>query len=219
MTRTTNARVAGFAFLLYIAVGITAMILMGKASGGEGTAAKLASIAQHAGTVRLGLFLELIACFCALVLAVTLWAITRDEDPDIAMMVLVSRGAEGTVGLASMQRGLSRLWLATEAAPADPALGALLFTLPTWTAKICAIAFAVGSTCFSYLLWRGRMVPVGLAWLGLIASVLLVIALPLELVGLLTGLITKLVWIPMVLFEVPLAVWMIIKGVRGASTA
>lgn len=52
MTRTTNARVAGFTFLFYIAVGVASMMIFARAAGGEGVAAKLASIAQHASAVR-----------------------------------------------------------------------------------------------------------------------------------------------------------------------
>src|SRR5438477_9557979 len=63
MTRRTNARVAGFAFLFYIAVAMTGMILSTRATSGEGTAAKLANIAQHATSVRVAVVLELLGCF------------------------------------------------------------------------------------------------------------------------------------------------------------
>jgi hypothetical protein len=52
MTRKTNARLAGFMFLFYIVTGIANLFLFNQATSGEGTAAKLASIAQHATTVR-----------------------------------------------------------------------------------------------------------------------------------------------------------------------
>jgi len=39
------------------------------------------------------------------------------------------------------------------------------------------IYFAVGSTLFSWLLLRGRMIPVTLASLGVVASVMLVVLL------------------------------------------
>ncbi len=42
MTRTTNARIAGFTFLFYIAAGIASMVLFGRATGSEGIAAQLA---------------------------------------------------------------------------------------------------------------------------------------------------------------------------------
>jgi len=76
----TNARVAGFTFLFYIAAGITAMVLSGKAMLGEDIASKLASIAQHASQVQLAAVLNLLCCFCALVLGVTLYAITRSRS-------------------------------------------------------------------------------------------------------------------------------------------
>src|SRR5258708_17069065 len=82
-----------------------------------------------------------------------------------------------------------------------------------------AIFFAVGSTLFSWLLLRGRMIPVALAWLGVVASVLLVVILPLQRTGLFGGAVnwfssvTWLIWLPMLVFEVTLAVWFIVKGV------
>ncbi len=76
-----------------------------------------------------------------------------------------------------------------------------------------ATFFAIGSTLFSWLLLRGRMIPVPLAWLGVLASVLLVIFCPLQLAGLLGGPVTSYMWLPMLLFEVVLALWLIFKGV------
>jgi hypothetical protein len=87
-----------------------------------------------------------------------------------------------------------------------------------------AIFFAVGSTLFSWLLLRGRLIPVALAWLGVFASALLVVVLPLQLAGLFGGpmtwsaSVTWLVWLPMLVFEVVLALWLIIKGVATPAT-
>ena len=60
MTLRTNARIAGFTFLFYIAAGISSMALAGRA---------------HVTDV-----LSLLTSFCALVLGVTLYAITREVD-------------------------------------------------------------------------------------------------------------------------------------------
>src|SRR5262249_40463874 len=104
MTRTTNARVAGVTFLAYIALGVPAMILSGRATGAHGIAAQLAGIAQHASDVRIAAVLDLCCTFAAVVLAVTLYAITRDQDPDIAMLGLTCRVGEGVVGAVSIPR-------------------------------------------------------------------------------------------------------------------
>ncbi len=59
MARTTNARVTGLTFLVYIALGIAAMVLFGRATDAQGVAAKLAGIAQHASDVRVAAVLNL----------------------------------------------------------------------------------------------------------------------------------------------------------------
>ncbi len=221
MTLRTNARLAGFTFLFYIAAGITSMVLSGRAMGGEGIVAKLANIAQHTMEMRIAVLLSLLMCFSALVLGVTLYAITRAQDRDLAMLGFISRVAEGLAGM-FMPETLALLWLATAtgANAPDPAaahaLGAFLLKIGTWSPS--ATFFAVGSTLFSWLLLRGRMIPVALAWLGVLASVLLVVILPLQLAGLFGGAdwysaVTWLIWLPMLVYEVALALWLIIKGV------
>lgn len=217
MTHRTNARLAGFTFLFYIVVGVTSLVL--GAGSGEGTAAKLADIAQHEAGVRASLLLSPLLWMSALVLAVTLYALTREEDPDLALLVLSCRVGEGVAGATGTVVSLGLLWLATTTGPTAPdpissdTLGAFLFEWGGWNTIVSATFFAVGSTIFSYLLLRGRMVPVVLAWLGVVASVLLVVSLPLQLAGFLPGSVTNYLWAPMAAFEVTLAFWLIIKGV------
>ena len=52
MTRTTNARFAGFTFLFYIAAGVASMILFGRAASADGIAAMPASFAAHGSVIR-----------------------------------------------------------------------------------------------------------------------------------------------------------------------
>lgn len=169
MTRTTNARLAGFTFLFYITAGIATLVLAGRA---------------HATDV-----LSVLNSFAALVLGVTLFAITREQDPDLAMLGLTCR--------------------VVEAIPGGAGVG--------------AIFFAVGSTLFSWLLLRGRIIPAALAWLGVLASVLLVVILLLQRAGLFGGAVhwsssvTWLIWLPMLVFEVAIALWLLIKGVAASA--
>ena len=220
MTRTTNARIAGFTFLAYIAAGITSMILFRQATSGEGVAAKLVSLGEHVTTVGVLVLLGLVQCFSAVVLAVTLYAITRDQDGDLAMLGLVCRVCEGVIGAVSIRATLTLLWLATTRggdAPSTPAAHALAAYLFRDDVALPATFFAVGSTAFTYLFLRGRMIPVPLAWLGVIASVVLVVALPLRLAGWLDGTVATVIWLPMLAFEVPLGVWLLTKGVGAPN--
>jgi hypothetical protein len=222
MTRTTNARIAGFTFLFYIAAGITSMVLFGRASGGEGIAARLAAIGQHPTEVGVVVLLELLQSFSALVLAVTLYAITREQDADLAMLALICRVGEGWIAATGVPKTLGLLWLATSAgedAPDTAAAHALGAFLLRGNVALTATFFAVGSTLFSWLLLRGRMIPIPLAWLGVVASVLLVLGLPLQLAGFLRGQVASFIWLPMLAFEVPLAFWLLIKGVAAPALA
>ncbi len=219
MTRATNARIAGFTFLFYIAVGLAAMVLSARATAGEGIAARLASMAQHAADIRVVVVLTFLECFSALILAVTLFAITREQDPDLAMLALTCRVSEGVIGGASIPATVGLLWLATTTGAnasdtgAAHALAAFMFKVDASNPLIGATFFSVGSMLFSWLLLRGRMIPVALAGLGVVASVLLVIGLPLQLAGVLHGTFAQLLWLPMAAFEIPLALWLLIKGV------
>jgi Domain of unknown function (DUF4386) len=166
MTLRTNARVAGFTLWIYFAAGVASMLLAGNAAA---TA-----------------ILTLATSFSALVLAVTLWAITRDQDRELAVAGMMCRVIEAVPGHGE-------------------------------------IYFAVGSTIFSWLLLRGRTIPAALAWLGVMASLLLVMLLPLQIAGFFGGPrnwsspVTWAVWLPMLIFELTLAVWLITKGVAAPA--
>ena len=172
-TRTTEtshliyARVAGVTFLFYIAAGMTSLALAGRTNVTD--------------------VLALLTSFSALVLGVTLYMLTREQGPALAMLALTCRVIEAVSGEA-------------------------------------AIFFAVASTLFCWLLLRGRLIPMALAWLGVFASVLLVVILPLQLAGLFGGAtswsasVTWIVWLPMLIFEVTFALWLLFKGVAMPAT-
>jgi hypothetical protein len=219
MTRKTNARLAGFMFLFYIATGIASLAVFGQVtSGAQGTSAQLASIARHATTVRLTVLLTLCGFVSAVALGVTLYALTRDEDRDLALLALCGRITEGVIAATSAVRTLQLLALATATstlvatdAAAANALGGSLLQQGGFSGSIAAICFVMASTLYSYLFLRARSIPLWLAWLGLLASLLLVVALPLELAGVIR--VPFLMWLPMLVFELVFAFWLLIKGV------
>lgn len=162
MTIRTNARLAGFTYWIYFVAGIGGLILAGNAPATS--------------------VLALVTSFSALVLGVTLYALTREQDRDLAMLGLTCRVIEAVPGHGE-------------------------------------IYFAVSSVIFCWLLLRGQMIPAALAWLGVIASVLLVLLLPMQTAGFFGGPrnwsspITWAVWLPLLVFELTFAVWLITKGV------
>jgi hypothetical protein len=225
MTRTTNARIAGFTFLFYSAIGICGDLLMRRAFGVEGDAATLARFGEYAADVRIDVLIKVLEVFSALVLAVTLYGITRDEDHELAMLALVCRVAEGVFLALSIPSYLGLVWLAK----AGVGPGALdssttnalrtFMLMPVPSVPLSTIFFAVGSTIFSYLFLRGRIVPVAIAWMGVFASGLLAVALPLQLAGVPTGpLHGYYQWLPALVSQTVLALWLLIKGVATPAT-
>jgi uncharacterized protein DUF4386 len=202
VTRRTAARVAGFTFLLYIVAGVAPMAV------------------PHGplfGTVA-----SLAACFSALVLGVTLYAVTRDQDPTLALLGLICRTGEGLLGAMFMPARLALRSLGDAPSSAVTpemlsALNAFFASARSWNVVVAAMFFAVGSALFSWLFLRGRTIPAALAWLGVSASVLLVVCLPLQLAGTLTGPVTMIVWLPILVFELWLAFWLLIKGVAATT--
>ena len=218
--RTAAARIAGFTFLAYIAAGLTSLGVSRRISGSAGAAARLAGFATHGTAVGVLSLLQLAQAFSAIILGVALYAITRDEDNDLAMFAMVCRIIEGIFAALSVSGTLGLVWLATAAgstAP-DPAFArSMAGYLAVNDVALTATFFAVGSTVFAYLLLRGRMVPSVLAWLGVVASAILVVMLPLQIGGFVRG--SMLAWMPMLLFEVGLALWFLVRGVAHSATS
>ena len=207
MTRQANARIAGFTFLFYIAVGIMGLVLP-----------------DGPGTTGIHVLLALVTFATALTLAVSLFGFTRDEDRDLAVLALCCRASESMFAALAPILTLALAWLGTSATAQtgevpDPAaaatLTALLGKVSGWNTTIASILFALGSTIFCFLMLRGRLIPVALAWLGIAASLLLVVVMPLELAGYLSKTIAQYCWAPMALFEIPLGIWLLVSKRAG----
>jgi len=70
--------------------------------------------------------------------------------------------------------------------------------------------FAIAALFFYYLLYQSKLIPRWLSVWGFIAAILLILANLLEITGLLPGLM--FLYLPIILNEVVLAIWLIFKG-------
>ena len=222
MSRTTIARLTGFTYLFYISASIIGANLFGRISKGDGIAAKLANIAAHRSQVDLCFILTLLTIFAALILAVALYALTRDEDADLALFALTCRVVEGVLNAVPAIAVLALLSVASQAsiatgseAATSNALGNALLGLQGWSVIVSAPVFGVGSALYYYLLARARSVPALLAHFGVFSSMLLVIAIPLEPFQIVKDSMAFYVWLPSLVFELMFAPWLIVKGVAS----
>jgi hypothetical protein len=226
MTNTTNSRIAGITFLAYIAIGISSMYVDTLIlRGADDIATRLANIAESTPLMQLQILLTLLSAVCAIVIAVTVYGLTRAIDRELAVFAFVFRVAEGIVIMMATLLVIASMSVAANAAGSGGenghflAMGTVLQKIESVIGMgVAALCFAAGSTFYCYLFLRGRSIPVALAWLGFISSVILVILLPLQLAGYLKeGPVTSYMWIPMLLFELVLSFWLIFKGVKSVE--
>jgi hypothetical protein len=221
MTLRANARLAGLTFLLNFVTGIGRAVLFDQVSAGDTTAARLASIARHPTLVRVTALLVLLEFLYQAVLAVTLYALTREQDRDLAVLAMGCRLTEGVIAAITAGSRLDLLAVAIASrtatgadAAAAQALGATLLAGSTGPAALC---FALSNLIFASLFLRARSIPAWLAWPGVVASILCLVEVPLQMLGFLQGPVTIVPWIPMALFELILGLWLLIKGVAVQS--
>jgi hypothetical protein len=210
VTVKTNSRVAGFAFLFYIVMSLLPAWLLRPISSAVGTAAKLTAMAAHPTLTRSGALFSLIAMVNAIVLGAALYALTRFIDRDLALIALLFRVAEGVLSPVGAFTRRALLMIATEPAPNIPLADVLLKT-QGFSFLLGSTCFAAGSTLFAFLFLRSRSIPVWLAWLGFLGSLLILIGLPLQILAVLPAPFDSLMWIPIAFFEVIFAIWLFFR--------
>lgn len=210
MTVKASSRLAGFMFLFYIAMALLPGLLLKPITSPEGTAAKLAAMAAHPTLTRSGALFSLINMANALLLGAALYALTRAFDRDLALIALLFRVAEGILSPVSAFTRRVLLSIATEPVP-DLPLATVVLKTQGFAFLLGSTCFAAGSTVFAFLFLRSRSIPVWLAWLGFIGSLLILIGLPLQILALLPAPLDSVMWIPIAFFEVIFAIWLLFR--------
>jgi hypothetical protein len=212
------ARVAGFMFLFLIATVGAISVFVDRLEEDE-ISETLRHVSDNEFGVRVGVVLLIVAAVSTLILAAMLYAVTKHEDRNLAILALSCRAVEAALYAAGITKALTLLSLSDGTAGAGElasahGLGAFVIDVDSWSTDIGASFFAVGSTLYAYLLLRGRSIPVPLARLGLFASLVLVVGVPLQTAAgnTTTEGSSLAIWIPMFAFEIATGLWLLIKG-------
>src|SRR5919112_4281577 len=178
-------------------------------------------------SVRLGAFLELILIIANIGTAVVVWPVLKRVNEILALGFVTARVMESVfiaVGILSL---LSVVALRQEAAGVDAdslvAVGQSLVALHGWT-FLLGPGFMVGvgnGLILGYLMYTSRLIPRGLAMLGLIAGTVLLA----RFVGILFGVFEPgsvlggLMGVPEFIWELLLAIWLIVRGFNPSALA
>lgn len=185
--------------------------------------------AAHQDQVRLGVLMELILVVTAIGTAIGMFPVLKPYGERIALAHLLFRFLEAvviTVGIVAVLAllTLSQTFVATDAPDVTSfkALGSLLQSVYKWTSMLGPLFF-LGINTFMYnsLLYKSKLVPRPLAIFGLTGATLVFIASLVVLAGITTQLSLPALTLimPIAIFEMVLASWLIVKGFNASALA
>jgi hypothetical protein len=220
-------RVAGFCFLFLIATGLLSGVLWSGVRTTGGISDTLTSISESSSGIRLSVVLSILGGITTLVLAAMLYAIVARQDRNLAILALSCRAVEAglyavgilnTLALLSMSQSYSNA--GADDVSSVRVLADLLMKVRPMSSNIGAIFFSVGSAFYCYLLLKARSIPVPLSAIGLVGSLLVFVGVPLQTAfsqSTFAG-VSALIWVPIAIFEISAAVWLLLKGARVTAT-
>src|SRR5437868_7812500 len=178
-----TAVLVGALFLISTATFIVSNALITPLLGSHNF---LAAVADHAQLMIAATLIALIEGTATVGIALALYPILKRQHPALALGYAGMRIAE--LAIAVVGFGLGGLLLVTLSATAanganSETLGTLLVALRHWTLMLVYLYTAIGGLMLSYMLLRTRLVPRGLAVLGLIGYVVLLGASLLDMYG------------------------------------
>ena len=209
--------------ILYITGTVAGVLSLGLSAPVRDAGDPFAAAAEHSGVVVTGALLVLVMGLSLAFVPVVLFPVLRRVDEVLAIGYLIMRGAVEAACYVILAIGwllLVPLGEAISAGPgtASPAgvrLGSLVIDDDAVNA-VQTLVFCLGATMFYVLLYRSRIVPRWIAVWGLVAIPLYVVADLLAMYAVIGANSSQqvLMFMPLAVQEMVLAVWMIARGFR-----
>jgi hypothetical protein len=221
----TAATAAGILYITGTVAGALSYIVIAPVSSARDP---LASAAEHSGAVVTGALLVLLMGLSLALVPIVLFPVLRRVNEVLAVGYLIVRGAVETACYIILAIG----WLLLvplgdamavgpgTASPAGVRVGNLVLDADA-TNAVLTLVFCLGAGMFYMLLYRSRIVPRWITLWGLVAIPLYVAADLLAMYGVIGANSSEqvLVFMPLAVQEMVLAVWMIARGFRPAAFA
>jgi hypothetical protein len=214
--------------ILYITGTVAGVLSMSAIAPVRDAVAPLTAAAAHSGAVVTGALLVLVMGLSLAFVPVVLFPVLRRVDEALAIGYLVIRGAVETVCYLLLAIGWLLLLPLGEAMSAGPGtaspagvrLGSLVLGSEA-TNAVLGLVFCFGAVMFYLLLYRSRIVPRWIAMWGLVAIPCYVVAHLLAMYAVIGANSTAqvLMFMPMAVQEMVLAVWLIARGFRPAAVS
>jgi hypothetical protein len=221
----TAATTAGILYITGTVAGVLSMVLSAPVRDARDP---FAAAAEHSDAVVTVALLVLVMGLSLAFVPVVLFPVLRRADQVLATGYLIMRGAVETACYVILAIG----WLLLvplgdamsvgpgTASPAGVGLGSLVVDDDAVNA-VLALVFCLGATMFYVLLYQSRIVPRWIAMWGLVAIPLYVVADLLAMYAVIGASSSQqvLMFLPLAVQEMVLAVWMIARGFRPAAVS
>lgn len=185
----------------------------------------LAEISDNTTQLTLAALLMAINSGAVVGIGLLLYPIIKQHSETIALAYIGTRIFEGTlmsVGIISVLSlvPLSQEYVQASGAEASAlqAVGELAVQGNFFAYSIAMIGLAVGSMPLCYLLYRTRLVPRWISVFGLIGYPVLLGMMVIDLFGAGPGPMLYALYIPGAIFELAIAVWLIVYGFNSGAT-
>ena len=188
----------------------------------------LINVSANENRVLIGVLLELIAAGAVVGTAVMLFPVFKMHNEGLALGYVGGRTIEGVIIIVGAIGALLLLTLSQEyVARAKDAshfqtLGTSLLAVRDWTLLLGPmIVLSLNALILNYLFYQSGLVPQFISVWGLIGAPLVLAAGLLIMFGVVTlfSPIADLLALPITLFEMVLAVWLIVKGFNSSAIA
>jgi hypothetical protein len=219
-TSKTTARIVG---ILFITAMVTGMLRYGLLDPILDAPDYLINLPENENQVIIGVLSFYILGVALVGIAVVIYPILKMQNETLALGYVAARIVEGVLFIVAILAILTLWTLSQESVKAGApdasyfqTLGESLLAVRHWAYNVLwPITLSLGGLMFYYLLYQSKLIPRWLSVWGLIGALLF----PVAWLSLFGSTISGPFLLPLVVNEVVLAVWLIVKGFNPSAIA
>lgn len=218
-----TAIIVGVLFIIATVAGVLSLLFTGSLNAPD----YLIKVSANANQVIIGALLVLIMAFACAGIAIWLYPVIRKHNEALALGSVGFRLIEGVFHLVGVIGLLSLVTLSQEYVQAGApdasyfqTSGTLLLAARDWAGVLGSFAFILGALMYYYIFYQSKLIPRWLSGWGLIGVPFWLAVSVLTMFGLdPSSTISTLLYIPIAVNEMVLAVWLIVKGFNPSAIA
>jgi hypothetical protein len=212
----SNRKIAIAVGILYIigtVSGVLSVIVTGSILD---DAEYLSEVSAHENQIIVGMLFVLLMAVALAMIPAVIFPVFEKHNRILAIGYVVFRGALETAGyIIAILCTLSLIILSQDyvdaGAPDDSyfqTVGALLKEATVWNGHVGSIIFSLGALMLYYFFYQSKLIPRWLSGWGFIGAILVI---AISVLGLF-GMDLEVLWAPLALQEMVMALWLITKG-------